>query len=196
MPRRAQLKMALCITFKTMLHGLFIVISATSAGSAFIENIMQNITPSFATTDQYDKPLRPECLKSSRLFNIRPRFIDCGRIIDDLPQSEELADFHIRGGHDDYKLPWVETRETCEVRVELNKYWVADVGSWMGIRMVARDLNTVCRSYTKDSRTGGSAVAGNGGRITITIRKNPYYGINKNATASTLDPNSNDIPTE
>jgi hypothetical protein len=179
-----------------MLHGLLIIFSATLAGSAVIENITQNITSSFTTADQYDKPLRPECLKPSRLFDLRPRVIDCGRILDDLPQSEELADFHIQGEKDDYKLPWEKTRETCQVSIELNKFWVADIGSWMGIKLVALNLSTSCRSYTKDPRTGGSAVTGTGGRIKITLRKNPYYGIDKNPTVSTLDPSSNDIQKE
>ncbi|KAL2039109.1 hypothetical protein N7G274_008158 [Stereocaulon virgatum] len=179
-----------------MLYGLLIIFSATLVGSAVIENNTQNITSSFTTTGQYDNPLRSECLKPSSPFDIRPRFVDCGRIIEDLPQSEKLADFHIQGGHDDYKLPWEKTLETCQIRVEINKFWVTDVGSWMGIKLVTLDLVTHCRSYTKDPRTGGSAVTGNGGRIMITVRKNPYYSIDKNATASILDPSSNDIQTE
>lgn len=99
----------------------------------------------------------------------RPPAEDCALSIGRLPDegTEEL--FHVGGDAGIYRLPWILTTFDCRLTVDIDRFFIADTYTWLGVKEAALYLTYACRSPTDPSRTGGWTMIGKLGRINISL---------------------------
>lgn len=99
----------------------------------------------------------------------RPPAADCALSIGRLPDdgTEEL--FHVGGDEGIYRLPQILTTFDCRLTVDIDRYFIADTDTWLGIKEAALYLIYACQSRTYPARTGGWTMTGKLGRINISL---------------------------
>lgn len=91
----------------------------------------------------------------------RPRYVDCGVAIRDLPFTFREGLFHHGGRDDDFQLPRRKIWGTCVVEVDLRTDVAGATGRWTEIRQAAELLDGVCKKVVKGVElTGGKVTAG------------------------------------
>ena len=152
--------------------GLLMLILAAVGYSSSSYNTTQttdsNLTGIPASNEKTDFEYRCNN-KPRRGPDRRPPAADCVLSIGRLPDegTEEL--FHVGGDANIYQLPWILRTFDCRLTVDIDRYFIADTYTWLGVKEAALYLTYACQSPTYPSRTGGWTMTGKLGRINITL---------------------------
>ena len=104
----------------------------------------------------------------------RPPAADCALSIGRLPDEETEELFHVGGDAGIYQLPWILTTFDCRLTVDIDRFFIADTYTWLGVKEAALYLTYACQSPKDSSRTGGWTMTGKLGRINISLAA-PVY---------------------
>ena len=104
----------------------------------------------------------------------RPPAADCALSIGRLPDEESEELFHVGGDAGIYQLPQILTTFDCRLTVDIDRFFIADTDTWLGVKEAALYLTYACQSPTYPSRTGGWTLTGKLGRINISLAA-PVY---------------------
>ncbi|KAK0508481.1 hypothetical protein JMJ35_008757 [Cladonia borealis] len=99
----------------------------------------------------------------------RPLAADCVLSIGRLPDEDTEELFHVGGDAGIYQLPWILTTFDCRLTVDIDRFFIADTYTWLGVKEAALYLTYACRDPIYPSRTGGWTMIGKLGRINISL---------------------------
>ena len=99
----------------------------------------------------------------------RPLAADCVLSIGRLPDEDTEELFHVGGDAGIYQLPRILTTFDCRLTVDIDRFFIADTYTWLGVKEAALYLTYTCRDPIYPSRTGGWTMIGKLGRINISL---------------------------
>ena len=152
--------------------GLLMLILAAVGYSSTLYNTTQTIVSTLtvipASNEKTDSEYR--CNKQPiRGPDRRPPAADCALSIGRLPDEETEELFHVGGDAGIYRLPWILTTFDCRLTVDIDRFFLADTYTWLGVKEAALYLTYACQSPKESARTGGWTMTGKLGRINISL---------------------------
>ena len=111
-----------------------------------------------------------ECTRS-RIGRLRPLYKHCAAAIRRIPTVNlNVGRFHRYVNDDGFKLPLVETYDTCTVEIDLISE--TDYYTWLGISSAAMQLCMACSDdEARPTKSGGWTMAGIRSSIRVTLKR-------------------------
>ena len=125
-----------------------------------------------------------ECTRS-RIGRLRPLFKHCAAAIRQIPTVNlGVGRFHRYVNDDGFRLPLVETYDTCTVAIDVISE--TDYYTWLGLSSAATQLCMACSDdEARPTRSGGWTMAGIHGNIKVSLKRVDSVG-EVNITNSTM----------